>query len=109
MVIHSGETSNSIAGPAHLLEHSVEPLQRAIKMEFNPAGSSRDGLPSILGTPALHERQTNFTHVGQCVHLLIAMRNGSRQQLGEFNVIEDLQIATWEHKKIKNQVVLGSV
>lgn len=78
-------------GRAHLDEHLVEPLERAVQVNLDPAGRGRDVLSVVFGAPALDEAHSYRAHLGQLVDRLEAMVHRLRQQLGEFLVVENLQ------------------
>ena len=45
-----------VAGRAHLREDVVEPLQRAVQVDLDPARRRGHVLAVVVGAPALHER-----------------------------------------------------
>ena len=53
-----------------MVEDSVEPLERSVEMELDPTRSRRHSLPSILGTPAFDEAQSDSAHPRQLVNSL---------------------------------------
>lgn len=69
---------------AHLAEHAIKPGQRAIHVNFQPAGRGRDILASVLAAPALHERHANCAQSGQREDGLKALLDRRVQQLPEF-------------------------
>ena len=84
------------AGPgraAHLLQHLVQPLQRTVQVQLDPAGGGGHRLPPVLLAPALHEGHPDGAHPGQGVHGLEALVDGLGQQGGELLVVEDLEVA----------------
>jgi len=49
----------------HLREDFVEPLQRPVEMDLNPARRACDVLPMVLGAPTFHETHSDRAHLGQ--------------------------------------------
>ena len=45
-----------VCGGAHLGEDVVEPLQRAVQVDLDPARRRGHVLAVVVGAPALHER-----------------------------------------------------
>lgn len=78
-------------GGAHLGQHLVQPLQRPVQVDLYPARSGRHVLAVVLGSPTLHERHTNRTHLRQLVDSFETMINALGQQLCKLPVVEDLQ------------------
>lgn len=78
---------------AHLSEHLIQPLQRSMKMDLDPAGGARDILAMILCSPALHKAHPNRAHLRQLIHHFKAVVHGLGEQLGEELVVEDLEAA----------------
>lgn len=74
---------------------SVEPLEGSIESDFNPAGSACDGLASVVVPPALDETDANRAHLGELEDGVVAFGHGTSQDVGEFMVREDLEIAAW--------------
>ena len=74
-------------------EHPVQPLERPVQVQLDPAGRGRDRLPAVLGTPALDEAHADRAHASQLVDSLEALVNRLRQQGRELLVVEDLQVA----------------
>lgn len=78
---------------AHLSEHLVEPLQRSVEMDLDPARGAGDVLAVVLRTPALDEAHADGAHLGQLVHRLEAVVNTLGEQRGKLRVIEDFERA----------------
>lgn len=78
---------------AHLREHLVQPLKRAVQVCLHPARRRGDGLSSVVGAPALHERHPNGAHSRECVGRLEALLDGGVQQRRKLSHAEDLQVA----------------
>ena len=57
-------------GRAHLVEHSVQPLQWSVEMELDPTGRRSHRLAPILGSPAFDEAQADRAHPRQLVDSL---------------------------------------
>lgn len=85
--------ADGIVRTSHLNENLIEPLQRSVQMNLNPAGRRCDILPMILSAPALHEAHPNRAHLRELIHSFEAMVHRLRQQLSEFLIVEDLQRA----------------
>lgn len=83
-----------VAGATHLGQDLVQPLERPVKMDLNPAGGRGHVLSVVLRPPALHKRHTDGAHLGQLVHGLEPVVDGLGQQSGELLVVEDLETAT---------------
>ena len=79
---------------AHLREHPIQPLERPVEVDLDPAGRRRDGLPAVLRAPTLDETHPDGAHPRQLVHRLEALVHRLREELGELLVVEDLQVAT---------------
>ncbi|KRZ62529.1 hypothetical protein T02_7385 [Trichinella nativa] len=69
----SRETVDVIAGPFHLGQHTVEPLQRAVQVQFDPTGSRCDRLTSIFRTPTFDKADSYGAHACQRVDRLEAL------------------------------------
>lgn len=76
-------------------EHPVEPLERAVQVQFDPTRRRRDRLAAVLGAPAFHEAHSDRAHPRELVNSLKALVDRLREQGGEFLIVEYLQIATW--------------
>ena len=77
----------------HLREHLVEPLQRPVEVNLDPAGRARHVLPVVLGAPALDETHPDRAHLCQLVDSLEAVVDGLAEQLRKLLVVEDLEAA----------------
>lgn len=66
-VLLLGHTGAVDAGRAHLGENLVQPLQRAIEMQFYPAGGAGHCLTSVLCSPTLDKTHANGAHSGELV------------------------------------------
>lgn len=78
---------------AHLSQNFVQPLQRSVKMNLNPAGGARDILAMILGSPTLNKTHPDSAHLGELIDDFKAMVDWLSQQLGKELVVEDLEAA----------------
>lgn len=78
---------------AHLSQNFVQPLQRSVKMNLNPAGGARDILAMILSSPALHKTHPDGAHLSELIHDLKAVVNRLGEQLSKELVVEDLEAA----------------
>ena len=82
---------------AHLRQHLVQPLQRAVEVDLDPTGCAGDVLTMVLGAPALHKAHTDCAHLGQLVNSLKTVVNGLAEKGGKLLVVEDLQRAAgWD-------------
>lgn len=54
-------------------EDPIQPLQRSVEVQLDPAGSRGDCLPAVLGAPALDKTHADGAHPGQLVHGLEAL------------------------------------
>lgn len=52
-----GHGGDGVVGGAHLGEHLVQPLQRTVQVDLNPAGGAGHILAVVLCTPALGEQE----------------------------------------------------
>jgi len=77
----------------HLRQHPIQPLQRPVEVELDPAGRGGDDLPPVLGAPALDEADPDGAHAGEAVDRLEALVDGLSQHGGELEVVEDLEVA----------------
>ena len=77
----------------HLRQHLVEPLQRPVEVNLDPAGRARHVLPVVLGAPALDEAHPDRAHLCELVHGLEAVVDGLAEQLRKLLVVEDLEAA----------------
>jgi len=84
-----------IARAAHLGQDLVQPLQGAVEVNFDPAGSRCNVLSVILCAPAFDERHPDRAHLGQLVHSLESVIHALRQQCGELLIIENFETASW--------------
>lgn len=82
-------------GRSHLSEHLIQPLQRSIQVNLDPAGSRGDVLSVVFRPPALHEAQANSTHLGQLKNCLVAVCDWLTEHLSKLLVVEDLETAAW--------------
>lgn len=73
-------------------QNTVEPLERTVKMQLNPARSGGDRLTAILCAPALYETHADGAHPGQLVYGLETLAHRLREKRGELLVVEYLQI-----------------
>ena len=97
---------------AHLREHLVEPLQRPVEVQLDPARRARHVLPVVLGAPALHEAHPDRAHLRQLVDRLEAVVHRLAEQLRELLVVEDLQAAAGRdlaHRRRVEVVVVVAV
>jgi len=83
-----------IARTSHLSEHLVQPLERAVKVNLNPAGGRGDILSVVLGAPTFHEAHPDCAHLGQLVHCFKPMVHRLGEKCGELLVVENLETAT---------------
>ena len=92
---HKRRSRNGVdlSGRPHLRQHLVQPHERPVKVDLNPAGRAGDILPVVLGTPPLHKAHANGAHLGQLVDGLKALVDREGQQLGKLLVVEDLEAA----------------
>ena len=58
-----GDRRDDVLRAAHLREHLVEPLQRAVKVDLDPAGRAGHVLPVVLRTPTLHKGHPGGAHI----------------------------------------------
>ena len=49
---------------AHLCEDPVQPLERSVEVELDPAGCRCYRLPPVFGAPTLDEAHSNGAHPG---------------------------------------------
>ena len=75
-------------------EDAIEPLQRPVEVQFNPARRRRDSLAPVLGAPALDKTHADRAHSRQLVDGFESLADRLRQQGGELLVVEYFQIAT---------------
>lgn len=80
---------------AHLCEHLVEPLQRAVQVQLDPAGGAGHRLPPVFSSPALDEAHADGAHPGELVDSLESLVDGLCQQGSKLLVVEDLQVTSW--------------
>lgn len=72
----------------HLREDLIQPLQRPVQMNFDPARCRGHHLPTIFHPPSLHEADSYGAHPSQLEHLLETLVHGLCQLLGEKLVVE---------------------
>ena len=82
-----------VAGAAHLGEDLVKPLEGAVQVYLNPAGSGGDVLSVILRPPPLHKGHPDGAHLGQLVDSFEAVVDGLCEKGGELLIIENFQAA----------------
>jgi len=82
-----------IARTSHLCEHLIQPLQRPMKVNLNPARGGCDILSVILCPPPLHKAHPDRTHFGQLVHCLESMVDRLCEKSGKLLVVENLETA----------------
>ena len=75
-------------------EDSVQPLQRAMKMNLNPTRRTSDVLAMVLGTPPLHKAHSDSAHLCECVDSLKALIHTLGKELSKILIVENLQRAT---------------
>lgn len=80
---------------AHLGKHLVEPLQRAVEVQLDPAGGAGDRLTPVLCSPAFDEAHADGTHSGELVHRLKALVHRLGQQCRKLLIVEDFQVTAW--------------
>ena len=51
---------------AHLGQHLVQPLQRPVQVDLDPAGRARDILAVVLGAPALQGKSSGSDWTAAC-------------------------------------------
>ena len=76
----------------HLLENLVEPLQRTIQVQLNPAGGGSDCFSSILVAPSFYKRHPDGAHPGKVVHGFKPMVDRLAQQGCKLLVVEYSEI-----------------
>lgn len=84
---------NRVVWGAHLSQNFVQPLQRSMKVDLNPAGRACDILAMVLGSPALDKTHPDGAHLGQLVDNFKSMVHRLGEQLSEQLVVEDLEAA----------------
>ena len=55
---------------AHLRQDLIQPLERTVQVNFDPAGGGSHHLPSVFYPPALDKTDSYRTHPRQLKHLL---------------------------------------
>lgn len=86
-----GDGRDGVVRGAHLRQDLVQPLQRPVQVDLDPARRRRHVLPVVLRPPALHERHPDRAHLRQLINRLKTMVHTLREQLRELSVIENLQ------------------
>ena len=89
-----GDAGAADARGAHLCEDLVQPLQRAVEVQLNPAGSAGHRLPPVFCSPTLDEAHPNRAHPGQLVHSFEALVYRLSQESCEFLVVKNLQVTS---------------
>lgn len=84
-----------LRGWPHLREYLVQPHERPVQVDLDPAWGAGDVLAVVLGTPAFHKTHANGAHLGELVDSLKALVDRESQQLGKLLVVEDLEAAAW--------------
>lgn len=77
----------------HLGQDFVEPMQRAVEVDLDPARRRRDVLTMVLGAPALDEAQSHRAHLGEFKDGLVAALDRVGELTREVAVVEDAQAA----------------
>ena len=81
---------------SHLCQHAVQPLERPVQVELDPARCRGHDLPAVLGAPALDEADPDGAHARQAVDSLEALVDRLGQHRGKLEVVEDLQVTFCE-------------
>lgn len=82
-------------GRSHLSQHFVQPLQRAVQMDLNPAGGAGHVLTVVLRPPALDKTHPYGTHFSEFIDGFKAVIDRLTKECCKFLVVKDLQTATW--------------
>lgn len=61
-----GHRGDGVVRGAHLGQHLVQPLQRPVQVDLDPAGRARDVLAVVLGAPALQGKSTGSDWTAAC-------------------------------------------
>ena len=80
---------DGVSWGAHLCEHLVQPLQRPVKMYFNPARGGSDVLPMVFSPPSLDETHTYRAMFGELIDSFVSVIDALRKQLSKLLVVED--------------------
>jgi len=82
------------AWTAHLCKDSIQPLERAVEVDFNPAGNRCYRLSSVVGSPSLDEAHSNGAHSGELVDCLESLINCLSQEVGKLLIRKDLEVTS---------------
>lgn len=72
----------------HLCKHLVKPLERSIKMDFNPAWCTSYILTMIFCSPTLHKTHSDSAHFSKVIHCLKAMVDRLAEQSCKLLIIK---------------------
>ena len=82
---------------AHLLEDLVEPLQRPVQVQLNPAGGRCDCFSSVLLAPSFYEGHPDGAHPGKVIHGLEPVVDRLTQEGCKLLVVEYPEITRWRN------------
>ena len=82
----------SEGGRSHLGQDAVQPLQRPIEVQLNPAWCGGDSLPTIFRTPPLDKTHADGATPRQLIDGLKALIHWLRKECCKLLVVEDLQV-----------------
>lgn len=75
-------------------ENPIQPLQRSVEVQFDPAWGRGHCLSPVFGAPTFDKTHPDRAHPGELIDGLKALVHRLGEQRGELLVVEDLQIAT---------------